>query len=134
MNLAGDYPTANTTITVFRYQNNTNFFTPHFVWETLATYTLVPASVSQALEVVRVPVNATVKAGDRLGIAVVTLSATPMCALFKKSSEVMFDVNTSTRTLFANGPGQVSLRGIGGNLPPVIVLPGMEMKWYATVV
>ncbi|KUJ20909.1 Arabinanase/levansucrase/invertase [Mollisia scopiformis] len=133
VNLAGDFPTGNTTITIFRYQNNTNFFTPHFVWETLTTYNVVPANVSQALEVVRVPVNAAVSTGDRLGMALVTASVTPLCTLVMNSAQLMFDLSTSTRTLFANGPGQVSLRGINGNTPPVVVLPGQELKWYATV-
>ncbi|CZR54322.1 uncharacterized protein PAC_04206 [Phialocephala subalpina] len=133
VNLAGDFPTGNTTITVFRYSNNTNFFTPHYVWETLTSFNVVPADVSQAFEVVRVPVGAAVKAGDRLGMAIVTLSVTPLCTLVQTSSQVMFDVNTSTRTLFANGPGQVSLRGINGKTPPVVVLPGQQLKWYAVV-
>jgi hypothetical protein len=47
---------------------------------------------------------------------------------------VLFDADTSTRTLFANGAGQVSLRGRGGTTPPVVVMPGAEIKWYAIVV
>lgn len=133
VNLAGDFPTGNTTITIFRYQNNTNFFTPHYVWETLATYNAIPADVSQAFEVVRVPINAAVKFGDRLGMALVTTSVTPLCTLVTNSTQMVFDVTTNARTLFANGPGQVSLRGITGNTPPVVVLPGQELKWYAIV-
>lgn len=79
------------------------------------------------------PLNATVGARDRLEIALVTQSTTPLCTLVKNSSEIMFDINTSTRTPFANGPGQVSFRGNDGKTPPVVILPGQEIKWYAIV-
>jgi hypothetical protein len=84
--------------------------------------------------VVRVPVGKAVAEGDRLGLALVSLSVTPMCVLIKTSKDVMFDVETSTRTLFANGAGQVSLRGRDGTKPPVNVMAGQEVKWYAIVV
>lgn len=132
VNIAGDYPSGNTTITVFRYTNNTNFFTPRFVWDTLSTFTLVPGDVSQSLAVVRVPVNATVSKGDRLGMAIVTTSDTPLCT-FVETSDCDFDVETSTRTLFAIGANQVSYRGKNGTTPPVVVLAGQQLKWYAIV-
>jgi hypothetical protein len=134
VNIAGDNPTGNLTITIFRYQNNSNFFTPHYVWETLTTANIIPSAISEAFEVVRVPVGKAVAAGDRLGIALVSGSATPMCTLVQTSASVLFDVGTSTRTLFANGAGQVSLRGRDGTTPPVVVLPGQEIKWYSIVV
>ena len=82
---------------------------------------------------IRVPVGAAVSAGDRLGIALVSGSVTPMCTLVK-TSDVMFDEDTSTRTLLAIGANQVSLRGADGKTPPVVVLPGQEIKWYSIVV
>jgi Glycosyl hydrolases family 43 len=134
VNVAGDTPTGNLTLTIFRYQSNSNFFTPHYTWETLATVNIPPSDISQAFEVIRVPVGKAIARGDRLGMAVVSLSATPMCVLVKTNNDVMFDVDTSTRTLFANGVGQVSLRGRDGTKPPVTVMAGQEIKWYATVV
>jgi Glycosyl hydrolases family 43 len=134
VNIAGENPTGNLSITIFRYQNNANLFTPHFVWETLAVDSVPPSNISQAFEVIRVPVGKTVAAGDRLGIALVSGSVTQMCTLVQTDPNVMFDVDTSTRTLFANGAGQVSLRGPDGNKPPVMVLPGQEIKWYSVVV
>jgi hypothetical protein len=133
VNIAGDAPTAATTITIFRYSNNTNFFTPRYVWETLTTYTLNATDVSQALAVVRVPVNAAVSQGDRLGIAIVTASVTPLCTMVETSTNVLFDVNRSTRTLFAIGANQVSYRGPEGKTPPVVVMEGQQLKWYAIV-
>jgi hypothetical protein len=134
VNIASDKPTGNLTITIFRYQNNNNFFTAHYVCETLTTASIPSPGISQAFEVVRVPVGKAVVAGDRLGIALVSESVTPMCTLVKTSPNVMFSVDTSTRTLFANGAGQVSLRGRDGTKPPVVVLPGQEIKWYAIVI
>lgn len=133
VNIAGDLPSGNTTITLFRYQNNTNFFTPRFVWETLATSIFTPAQISSSFQVLRLPSNAAVATGDRLGLAITTMSVTPLCRLAKVGNNVMFNVDTSTRTLFANGPGQVSLRGKRGNKSPVVVLAGEELKWYAIV-
>ena len=36
--------------------------------------------------------------------------------------------------MFANGAGQVSLRGNAGDRPPVVLLQGQEVKWEAVVV
>jgi hypothetical protein len=127
INLAGDFPNDNTTITIFRYDNDTNFFTPRYVWETLALVNVPPANISQALDVVRVPVNAKVKVGDRLGIALVSNSVTPMCTGRTTHCEI------PGRKLFANGVYQVSYRGPQGTTPPVVELTGQEIKWYSTV-
>jgi hypothetical protein len=132
INIGSAAPTDNLTITIFRYQNNTNFFTPHYVWETLSTFNLVPANTSQALEVVRVPVNSAVKKGDKLGIALVTLSITPQCTLVRNTSTT-YDVTKSTTTLFGIGANQVSYRGKTGTTPPTQVFDGQEIKWYAMV-
>jgi hypothetical protein len=134
VNVAGDTPTGNLTITIFRYQSNRNFFTSHYIWETLTTVNIPPSSISQAFAVIRVPVGKAVTEGDRLGFALVSLSVTPMCVLIKTSKDVMFNMETGTRTLFANGAGQVSLRGRDGTKPPVNVMAGQEIKWYAIVV
>ena len=129
VNIAGLAPTGNLTITIFRYDNDTNFFTPRYIWDTLTTFQLPPANVSEALVVVRVPVEKAVKRGDRLGIALVSASVTPMCTLIKDAGKTACDYG---RTLFANGPGQVSLRGKDGKTPPVQALK-QEIKWYAIV-
>lgn len=134
VNMAADIATGNLSVTVFRYDNNTNFFTPRYAWETLATVNFLPADVTATMAVLRVPMtNVTVKQGDRLGVALVNGGITPMCHPVKTETNIMFSMDTSTRTLFANGIGQVSFRGNQGNTAPVQVMPGMEIKWYATV-
>jgi hypothetical protein len=60
VNVAGDAPTGNLTLTIFRYQSNRDFFTPHYIWEPLTTVTIPPSNISQAFAVVRVPVGARV--------------------------------------------------------------------------
>jgi hypothetical protein len=127
VNLAGDNPNANMTITVFRYQDDTNFFTPRYIWETLATADIPPTNISQSLDVVRVQLNSEVSVGDRLGIALVSNSITPMCTGRATHGEI------STQKLFANGVAQVSYRGPQGKTPPVVELTGQEIKWYAIV-
>ena len=72
-------------------------------------------------------------AGDRLGIALVYTGTTTLCHPVMKCENVMFDENTSTRVLFENGVNQVSYRGKNGKAPPVKVLYGEEIKWYAIV-
>jgi hypothetical protein len=134
INVAGDTLAGNLNITIFRYQSNSNLFTPHYIWETLTTASIPPSNISQAFVVIRVPVGKAVAEGDRLGFALVSLSVTPICVLIKTSKAVMFDVETSTRTLFANGAGQVSLRVRDGTKQPVNVMAGQEVKWYAIVV
>ena len=71
--------------------------------------------------------------GDRLGMALVSASITPMCVLVRDDEDVLWDVDSSTNTLFANGANQVSLRGNDGKAPPVFVMEGKEIKWYAVV-
>ncbi|KAL9062784.1 MAG: hypothetical protein Q9157_008634 [Trypethelium eluteriae] len=135
-NLAGAPRTdAALAVTVFRFQENADFFTPHYVWETLATATYGAANLSQALEVRRITVggNTTVRAGDRLGIALTGSEVTPLCYLVRDKGQGGFNIKTSTRALFTQGPGQVSFRGKNGNVPPVKVEAGKEIKWYATV-
>ncbi|KAH6681494.1 glycosyl hydrolase [Halenospora varia] len=139
VNVAGDAPTGNLTITVFRFQNNTNFYTPRYVWETLATRDVIPSEISQAFESVTVPVlNATVKAGDRIGIALVSGSITPMCTMLTNTTNpgamlpAQGQVPGGDRNLFAIGANQVSLRGKEGKTPPMMVLPG-ELRWFATI-
>ena len=80
---------------------------------------------------VRVPVNMRVEENDRLGIALVSASITPMCTMVRNSTGVMFEMDSNTGTLFAIGANQVSLRGKEGKTPPVVVM--QEIKWYAIV-
>jgi hypothetical protein len=127
VNIAGDAPTAPVLITIFRYQNDTNFFTPRYVWETLATLSVDPADISQALEVVRVTVNKPVTKGDKLGIAIVSEGITPVC-----TGRVLGTPATG-HTLYAFGIGQVSFRGPAGTTPPTVTLTGQEIKWYSIV-
>ena len=144
VNVAGDSPTGNLSITVFRHQNDTDLQMPRYVWETLATIEVTPQEISQAFEVVRVPVKVAVKAGDKLGIALVSDSATSMCVLVTggpingQSGVAGIDTRSHVATaadsaLFAIGVNQVSYRGPDGKTSPVVVLPG-EIKWYSVVV
>jgi hypothetical protein len=74
VNVAGATPTGNLSVTVFRYQNETNFYTPRYVWDTLASVEITPSEISQAFQVIRMTVNAAVAKGDKLGIALVSAS------------------------------------------------------------
>ena len=141
VNVAGDSPTGNLSVTVFRYQNDTNFYTPRYVWDTLASVEFTPSEISQAFEVVRVPVSAAVAKGDKLGIALVSASVTPMCVLVTggdgrdRIAARGLDSNgggSSGRTIFAIGANQVSFRGPQGKAPPIVIIPG-EIKWYSVV-
>jgi hypothetical protein len=53
--------------------------------------------------------------------------------MVRNSTDVMFDLDSNTRTLFAIGANQVSLRGNEGKTPPVVVMVEQEIKWYAIV-
>lgn len=140
INVAGDSPNGNLSITIFRYQNDTNFYTPRYVWDTLTSINVTPKDISEAFEVIRVPLSAAVKHGDKLGIAIVSDSATPMCLLVTGANgngqcgidPTTDEVANGDRTIFAIGANQVSYRGPQGKTPPVVVLPG-ELKWYSVV-
>ncbi|KAF4635398.1 hypothetical protein G7Y89_g2700 [Cudoniella acicularis] len=121
LNIAGDFPSGNLTVTVFRYENNTNFFTPRYVWETLATRDVTPGEMSQAFEVVTVVVGQQVRVGDRLGIALTTTSATPLCTLMTNSTEMIYEPGTipgGDENLFAIGANQGIFKRFSGFATP----------------
>ena len=135
-NLAGaPVSDAALSVTVFRFQRNADFFTPHYVWETLGSATFGAQNISSALEVRTVDLvgNVTVHHGDRLGIALTGSEVTPLCYLLTENGEGEFDVETTRKALFVQGPGQESLRGKGGNEPPIKVMSGKEIKWFAVI-
>ncbi|KAL8277380.1 hypothetical protein RQP46_010220 [Phenoliferia psychrophenolica] len=122
------------TATIFKYENNTNFFTPSYKWTELYTETLQPANFSRSLDVVSFrPVNVTVKAGERLGISFLAYASVnaPYCRL--EHTVPAFNEKKTTNGLFLNGVGQVSIRGKDGNASPVFASSGKELKWFSVV-
>jgi hypothetical protein len=121
-------PTSNLTLTIFRFQNTSNFYTPRYIWSTLSSISIPPSSISQSFTVLHVPVNASVAAGDKLGLVIISETVTPLCVLVRNVTQLEGD-----RNLFANRAGQVSLRGREGDRAPVVVWEGGEVKWEAVV-
>ena len=152
----------NLTITVFRYKNNTNFYTPFYVWETLATLSIPPSEISQSFEVLDLSVNQPITSGEKLGIALVSAAVSPLCVMVTapiiaaRGSEGAWKVGNfggekvdgtgelvlkigggvveGERELFAIGLNQVSLRGSAGTTSPVGTFgEGREIKWSAVI-
>lgn len=141
VNVARNIQNSSLTINVFRYQNNSNFFTPGYKWDLLATQTFPSANLSWVFGVASIQVNSTpVAVGDRLGFQIVAglnryfqgQDFAPFCHLETALDET-FDIETSTRTVFAQGIGQNSYRGANGTVAPVYVEPGTEVKFYSIV-
>lgn len=116
------------TYAVFRYSNDTALTSARYVYETLASASIVQSTLSHALPVKKLAVGKAIKEGDKLGIAITTMSGTTQICTGRTNT------TEAGKKLFANGPGQVSPRGPDGQTSPVIELKGEELKWYATVV
>lgn len=83
VNLAGDAPTDNVTVTIFRYTNDTALLSAFYAWEILSTLEVTPEDLSVALLAIPIPVGVEVAAGDKLGIAIVSLGITPVCVAMR---------------------------------------------------
>ncbi|TVY81392.1 hypothetical protein LSUE1_G004450 [Lachnellula suecica] len=128
LNIASEDPNGNLTLTLFRFNGTSNLLTPRYVWETLATANIVPASLSESFAIAQLSASAKVTKGDHLGLAVISGSVTPLCTLVEGGQTVTQYIENSTvpgnHLLFANGAGQVSLRGSNAQYAPVIGLGG----------
>ncbi|QSZ30458.1 hypothetical protein DSL72_000012 [Monilinia vaccinii-corymbosi] len=155
VNLAGDAPTDNVTLTVFRYTNATALLSPFYKWETLSTLDVTPSDLNAALRSINVPVGKQIVAGDKLGIAIVSLGITPVCVAMRGTTHAYaagwagpadggFVTGLDFGDTSANGPGsggalyvqganQVSLRGKDGDQIPIRELEGREVKWFGVV-
>ncbi|ESZ93297.1 hypothetical protein SBOR_6335 [Sclerotinia borealis F-4128] len=155
VNLAGDAPTDNVNLTIFRYNNDTALISAFYAWETLSTMEVTPDNLSASLQAIAVPVGKEVAAGDKLGIAIVSLGITPVCVAMRGTSQAYatgwagpvqggfvtgrvlgekgFNGTGSGGVLYALGANQVSLRGKNGDQIPILEVSGRELKWYGTV-
>lgn len=155
VNLAGDAPTDNVTLTIFRFSNTTALFSPFYQWETLSTINVTPEELSAAVLALSIPVGQEVSAGDNIGIAITSLGITPVCVAMRGTTseyatawagsanggfipaqsvgEKLVNAPGSGGVLFAQGANQVSFRGMNGNEIPILEVSGRELKWYAVV-
>ncbi|KAK6601395.1 glycosyl hydrolase family 43 protein [Botrytis cinerea] len=155
VNLAGDAPTDNVTLTIFRFSNTTALFSPFYRWETLSTINVTPEELSAAVLALSIPVGQEVSAGDNIGIAITSLGITPVCVAMRGTTseyatawagsanggfipaqsvgEKLVNAPGSGGVLFAQGANQVSFRGMNGNEIPILEVSGRELKWYAVV-
>lgn len=75
---------------------------------------------------VSITTNATVSAGDMLGISITGADFAPYCHL-------EYDVGSNSGfTLFQRGAGQNSPRGLRGQISPIYERPGKSVKLFAT--
>ncbi|TGO06865.1 hypothetical protein BTUL_0431g00010 [Botrytis tulipae] len=158
INLAGDAPTDNVTLTIFRFSNTTALFSPFYQWETLSTIDITPSELSAAVLAISIPVGHEVSAGDNIGIGITSLGITPVCVAMRgttseyatgwggsanggfvpaqsvgeKVANAAADTGSGA-VLYAQGANQVSFRGKNGNEVPILEVSGRELKWYAIV-
>lgn len=155
INLAGDAPTDNVTLTVFRYTNATALFSAFYRWETLSTKGVTPEELKASLQSISIPVGKEVAAGDNIGIAITSLGITPVCVAMRGTSKAYatawagpadggfvlaqgLEEKTvigagSGGVLYIQGANQVSLRGKNGDEVPIKELDGRELKWYGII-
>ncbi|KAB8295722.1 hypothetical protein EYC80_008547 [Monilinia laxa] len=155
VNLAGDGPTDNVTLTVFRYTNATALLSAFYKWETLSTFDVTPKNFSTALLSIKVPVGKEVTVGDNLGLAIVSVGITPICVAMRGTTlpyatgwagpahggfvagQVLEEKSVngagSGGILYAQGANQVSLRGQNGDQLPIQEVSGRELKWFGII-
>jgi len=133
VNVAAFSPTANLSLTLFRYTNDSVLLAPFYVWETLQQVDVPMTNLSTGFAVARIGVqnSTSVAVGDKLGLAV---SNGPLGGLGVNVPMCYLLAYTSNRTsnLYVDGIGQVSPRGFN-SASPVYEASGQVLKYYATV-
>lgn len=123
---------------VFRYPHDADFTAPFFKWETLAWAPVTADNVTVSLDVVNIPVGASVQKGDRLGFALTVGYPMKKAPSLPRSSPtasvwgyLMTDQVGDGHVLYALNKSHVSFQE--GYESPVKVLEERELKWYARV-
>lgn len=117
------------TLTFFKFSSYADLINPEYKWTTLGSTSINSTYLSYVFNTTTVPVtantgNATVQAGDMLGLAIAGQDFTPYCHL-------EYDVDEGKGVvLFQRGAGQNSWRGLKGNTSPVYVREGKGVKFF----
>jgi len=127
VNVARSVQTVPLTITVFRFDSLGALYSPEYKYETLGSASVNTSQLSFTFDTTVVHVNATVAAGDNLGFSFAGEDFAPYCHLEAPQSD-------DEHVLLQQGQGQNSWRGLKGNISPVYIRKGKEMKWVAIVV
>jgi len=107
---------------------STDCIAPRYKWTTLGTASYNSTDLSFVFNTTSVPVttNATVAAGDLLGLAITGSDFAPYCHLEHETAA------NSTFKLYQRGAGQNSWRGLQGRTSPVYERVGKSVKLFAT--
>lgn len=144
VNIAGGKQDTDVEIFVFRFTNTTTLLDPAYKFELLGNASYTSAQVGTSFQAMRVALNATVAAGDKLGFYVAEATETgaptggtslvPYCHLEYSAGAANGPAAPAGQVLFQQGAGQNSLRGLQGTLSPVQERTGKGIKFFSTVV
>ncbi|KAK4550273.1 hypothetical protein LTR36_003240 [Oleoguttula mirabilis] len=115
-------------LTVFKFASLADLVAPEYKWTALGTASYNASELSFVFNTTSVPItsNATVSAGDLLGLSISGSDFAPYCHL-------EFDVGEQSGfKLLQRGAGQNSLRGLKGKTSPVYERIGKSVKFFAT--
>ncbi|KAK5124275.1 hypothetical protein LTR85_001978 [Meristemomyces frigidus] len=114
--------------TVFKFASLADIVAPEYKWTALGTASYNASELSYVFNTTSVSItsNATVTAGDLLGISMTGADFAPYCHL-------EYDVGRhSGFKLFQRGAGQNSWRGLKGKTSPIYERIGKSVKLFAT--
>ncbi|KAJ5735306.1 uncharacterized protein N7483_000431 [Penicillium malachiteum] len=115
---------------IFRYASEEKLLSPYYIWETLASVSVgLDDTLQNSLLTFKVPVGKTVKEGDLLGF---TLNSGSLGQ--QGNAPIAYFINDESEPnhkLYAEARGHVSEEE--DLSPPIKLLPGRELKWYAIV-
>ncbi|CAK4031328.1 Arabinanase levansucrase invertase [Lecanosticta acicola] len=114
-------------LTAFKFSSYSDLVSPEYIWTQLGTVSLNAAQLSYVFNTTTVPLssNATVEAGDMLGLAIAGADFAPYCHL-----EYEIGGGEGDKVLFQRGAGQNSWRGLKGNISPVYRRDGRSIKFF----
>ncbi|KAK5135352.1 hypothetical protein LTR08_005294 [Meristemomyces frigidus] len=133
INVAASVQTTPLVLTVFKVDSISDLLAPEYKWTTLGTAQYNASQLSYVFDVAEVSItsNATVKAGDLLGLSLTGLvqgapEFAPYCHL-------EYELGTTGGTkLWQRGAGQNSWRGLSGRTSPIYERQGKGLKMFAT--
>jgi len=115
------------------------FLAPLVHFQNLYNKTFQWSDIPAGASAVSLYPNVTVSKGQRLALFVTGitnpaagLSPAGYYCYLNNAAAALFNVNTSMMTLFYNEIGDVSLKGINGNLPP-IQATSRELSWWSII-
>ncbi|KAK4574517.1 hypothetical protein LTR86_001358 [Recurvomyces mirabilis] len=132
-NVAKSVQTVPLLLTIFKFSSYADLISPEYKYTTLGTAPYNATSLSFVFNTTSIPItsNATVSAGDLLGLSITGSDFAPYCHLEYETTNSTGSSASAFR-LYQRGAGQNSWRGLQGKTSPVYERVGRSVKLFVT--